>query len=622
MAIVAALVVLLASSVVMATAQSAPASGWTIVTSANTSPQESNLLLGTTCTNSWNCWAVGGTIADLNNGQPVAMIEHWDGSTWSIVPSGTPSGNQVSLLWGVTCTSTANCWAVGAQEAGSDPGPVTLAEHWDGSSWSAVTTPDTHGILLSVTCTSGTNCWASGTTQTDSANSNPLNGFMDHWDGSSWSQVATAPSGQTYDSFNSVTCTSASNCWTVGFAGPNAVSFGFLPSTLPNAVGDESLIEHWDGASWTVVGAPAAGAYLSAVDCSSSSDCWTVGATMDANGNPSTTLVDFWDGTSWTTVPSPNPTTPGNLLTSVTCLDAHQCWATGATDAVTGQNQNTSPGPFVEAWDGTAWSIEPSPSVTAFGYLASVACVAGGQCVAAGFAANNVNNNFTLQTLVEQMVSPAVGNQGFWAAARDGGVFTFGDAAFHGSLGGRHLAAPIVGMAPTPDGGGYWMTAGDGGVFTFGDAAFHGSLGGRHLAAPIVGMAPTPDGGGYWLVSADGGVFTFGDAAFHGSLGGRHLDGPVVGMAPTPGGGGYWLASADGGVFTFGDAGYFGSVPGQGIARHVPVAGLLASPGGRGYWLVGGDGAVYAYGDAAFLGSLVGKRLAAPITGVALRTGS
>ena len=64
------------------------------------------------------------------------------------------------------------------------------------------------------------------------------------------------------------------------------------------------------------------------------------------------------------------------------------------------------------------------------------------------------------------------------------------------------LAAPIVAMAPTPDGGGYWLVGADGGVFTFGDATFHGSLAASHLAAPIVAMAPTPDGGGYWLANA------------------------------------------------------------------------------------------------------------------------
>ena len=58
---------------------------------------------------------------------------------------------------------------------------------------------------------------------------------------------------------------------------------------------------------------------------------------------------------------------------------------------------------------------------------------------------------------------------------------------------------------------GYYLVASDGGVFTFGDARFYGSLGGQHLNRPIVGMAVTPDGGGYWLVASDGGVFSFGD---------------------------------------------------------------------------------------------------------------
>ena len=58
-----------------------------------------------------------------------------------------------------------------------------------------------------------------------------------------------------------------------------------------------------------------------------------------------------------------------------------------------------------------------------------------------------------------------------------------------GSTGNIHLNQPIVGMAATPDGGGYWMVASDGGVFSFGDAAFHGSTGNIHLNRPVVGMA-------------------------------------------------------------------------------------------------------------------------------------
>jgi hypothetical protein len=83
-----------------------------------------------------------------------------------------------------------------------------------------------------------------------------------------------------------------------------------------------------------------------------------------------------------------------------------------------------------------------------------------------------------------------------------------------------HLNRPIVGMAATPDGRGYWNVATDGGIFSFGDAAFYGSTGSLVLNKPVVGMAATPDGRGYWLVASDGGIFTFGDAAFFGSAAG------------------------------------------------------------------------------------------------------
>jgi hypothetical protein len=195
--------------------------------------------------------------------------------------------------------------------------------------------------------------------------------------------------------------------------------------------------------------------------------------------------------------------------------------------------------------------------------------------------------------------------------ATDGGIFTFGGATFLGSTGAIHLAAPIVGMTATPDGGGYWLVASDGGIFTFGDARFSGSTGALRLVAPIVGMSATPDGRGYWLVASDGGVFAFGDAAGHGSLGGRHLAAPIVAMAATPTGAGYWLVASDGGVFTFGDATYHGSTGGGFLTA--PIAGLVATTDGAGYWEVGTDGAVFAFGDAAMQGSLAGQPLARPV---------
>jgi hypothetical protein len=613
---------LLVVGLAVPTAKAATASGWTIVTGAPVNPQNSNLLLGSTCSNSWNCWSVGGSFSSLNGGGgPSALFEHWSGTSWTAGSGATIPGSSASLLWDVTCVTGSNCWAVGVDEPGNNGDPSPLAEQWNGSTWSVVPTPDVTGYLFSVTCVTSADCWAAGTTTTDDGNSDPLNGFILHWDGTSWSTTPTQPSGQTYDQFNSVTCASASDCWAVGFAGPNALSNNFLPNVMPNVAGDSSFVEHWDGSAWTITAAPSApspsGTYLADVTCTSSVQCWAVGATMDTNGNPSATLVDQWDGTSWSTIPSPNPSS-AEILTDVTCLGPSQCWASGAQGVSSGQNQNGSPSPMIESWNGSAWSVDPSPNVVAYGYLNSVACTSGSGCFSTGFAITGSNNNNTvIEPLTEQLVLPPSATQGLWASGSDGGVFAFGSAAFYGSMGGTHLNAPIVGMASTPDGGGYWLVAADGGVFTFGDAAFYGSMGGTHLNAPIVGMASTPDGGGYWLVAADGGVFGFGDASFDGSMGGVHLTKPIVGMASTPDGGGYWMVAADGGVFTFGDAGYFGSVPGQGIVDPAAITGVAATPDGGGYWLVGWDGGVYAYGDANFMGSLAGMPMAAPVTSVA-----
>ena len=186
-------------------------------------------------------------------------------------------------------------------------------------------------------------------------------------------------------------------------------------------------------------------------------------------------------------------------------------------------------------------------------------------------------------------------------AASDGGVFTFGSARFFGSMGGRRLSRPVVGIATPPAHEGYWLVASDGGVFSFGDAHFYGSTGNLRLARPVVGMAASADGRGYWLVASDGGIFTFGTARFHGSTGNLKLAKPIVGMAATPDGGGYWLVASDGGVFAFGDARFYGSEGGRSLAE--PITGIAATSDGGGYWLVGSDGGVFAFGDARFYAS-------------------
>jgi hypothetical protein len=205
--------------------------------------------------------------------------------------------------------------------------------------------------------------------------------------------------------------------------------------------------------------------------------------------------------------------------------------------------------------------------------------------------------------------------QGHWLVAADGGVFSYGDAAFHGSTGGMHLNKPVVGMASTPDGQGYWLVASDGGIFSYGDAGFYGSTGAMQLNEPVVGMASTPDGKGYWLVASDGGIFSYGDAGFYGSTGAIQLNKPVVGMAPSPDGQGYWLVASDGGVFSYGDAAFHGSA--GSVQLYEPIVGMASTPDGQGYWLVASDGGVFSYGDAGFYGSAGGKQLPQPMVAIA-----
>ncbi len=123
-----------------------------------------------------------------------------------------------------------------------------------------------------------------------------------------------------------------------------------------------------------------------------------------------------------------------------------------------------------------------------------------------------------------------------------------------GSTGNIRLNEPIPGMSVSGDGQGYTLVANDGGVFSFGDAAFYGSIPGvlgpgKSLNKPIEGIVTTPDGGGYWLVASDGGIFTFGDAPFLGSLGGQNLASPIAGMFAN--GNGYTLVAQDGTLYPF-----------------------------------------------------------------------
>ncbi len=663
------LVVIGAGSVLGDTAGGAATSGWYVVTVPGTGADD--VLLGSSCANAQQCTSVGISIGNISGGNSTfaPLVESWNGSRWSLGAAPLPAGAGGGFF-DVSCVNGSDCWAVGAVlgVAGNGNPTGTLIENWNGASWSIVPSPTptdpgvVGAVLQGVSCASASSCVAVGFS-TDSNGEN-LRGVIEQWNGSVWSLAPAADTGQPFDQLSGVQCVASDDCWAVGNAGPAQQNPNFLP-IFPNAAGDQGLIEHWDGASWSVIPSTTEpgpnGGYLYGVTCVDVADCWASGATTDTSGMASGLLLQHWDGASWTDVSGsvPDATTPG-ILSNVTCISSVQCWAVGSLGPFGGGGGgNFRPQAIIENWNGSSWSIEPSPDVTALSFLDTVNCIRAVGCVAAGSSATESQNNNDpgLRPFVEQMTFPPASSQGLMLSAQDGGVFNYGTSPFLGSMGGLHLNAPVVGMAATPDGAGYWLVAADGGVFNFGDAQFYGSMGGQHLNAPVVGMATTPDGKGYWLVASDGGVFRFGDAQFDGSMGGRHLNAPVVGMAAaddagywlvasdggvfnfgdaafigsmggqrlnapvtgiagTPNGGGYWLVGSDGGIFNYGDAGFFGSVPGQGIVGQPPVVGITRAPSGAGYWLVGSNGAVYSYGDAAFLGAPSGLRLVAPLSGI------
>ena len=180
-----------------------------------------NFLNAVTCENSSDCWATGDS-ANYHR----TLAEHWNGTKWSIVP--TPNTASFgNILNGVACTSTSNCWATGQGAS------KTLAERWDGNSWSIVPTPDTPSKGAgfaggsselggsSVQCVSASDCWAVGFV--DREQSTLV--LIDHWNGTSWSVVPSAnPTSSQTSELDSVACAPSGECQAVGYSLNGGVS--------------------------------------------------------------------------------------------------------------------------------------------------------------------------------------------------------------------------------------------------------------------------------------------------------------------------------------------------------------------------------------------------------------
>jgi hypothetical protein len=293
---------------------------WAIVSSPNNSGN--NILYGVTCTSTLDCWAVG-TYFDDDLFQRT-LIEHWNGDVWSIVssPNRGLSSPPIDVLSGVACISASECWAAGSNDDRNGVGQ-TLIQRWDGMSWTIVDSPNPSGSngLFSVTCAppspqSESECWAVGETDTGLGRTNTL---IEKWDGAVWSLVSSPNSGN-YNDLRGVTCPSASECWAAG-THSGATNFQTLIEHWNGML--------WDIVSSPNTSTTQDNFLLYGLTCTSASECWAVGYYVN-DSRRYQTLIERWDGTSWVIVTSPNTgATQDNLLNGVTCASASECWAAG-----------------------------------------------------------------------------------------------------------------------------------------------------------------------------------------------------------------------------------------------------------------------------------------------------
>ena len=145
---------------------------------------------------------------------------------------------------------------------------------------------------------------------------------------------------------NAVSARTATDAWAVG-------QF--------QATGDDAglqiLAERWNGTQWQQVPTPnivRQDERLLGVSASGPNDAWAVGNTNMISFASHDTLAAHWDGTAWTIVPTPAAASGGRLasLHDVADLGPANAWAVG---------QGKDARPLAEHWDGTAWSVVPVP---------------------------------------------------------------------------------------------------------------------------------------------------------------------------------------------------------------------------------------------------------------------
>jgi hypothetical protein len=229
-------------------------------------PQPDDVLLGVAAVSATDVWAVGR--AWSKSVAYATLIQHFDGKGWSTVPS-PPLRTGSGLLAAVAAGSAGDVWAVGSQFTGPGAtGSATLVERWNGTAWRVVPSPDPNPYgagLDSVTVVSPRDVWAVGSSGNSGDGTSNL---IEHWNGTRWS-VVPSPDPGIDDSLRSVSAVSATDAWAVG---------GYATDTGSGSL-DLTLAVHFDGRRWSMspTPSPSDDDDLLAVAAVTARDVWAVG---------------------------------------------------------------------------------------------------------------------------------------------------------------------------------------------------------------------------------------------------------------------------------------------------------------------------------------------------------
>src|ERR1019366_317559 len=219
--------------------------GWTTVPAETVSGQ--NFILNSVAAPTMGAVWVAGYHWEVVGGaiEFRTLAEHFNGKRFVIVP--TPdreTAPAVDFLDGISGTSTSDVWAVGSSNAPGAP-DQTLVEHWDGATWSIVTSPDpgnADNILQGVAALGPTDVWAVGAAQTTATfYQRPM---AIHWNGATWAAMSLPePTGCTGHSYlTAVSAITHGDVWATGWCG----SGGTTPQ--------QGYVEHWNGHHWALFG--------------------------------------------------------------------------------------------------------------------------------------------------------------------------------------------------------------------------------------------------------------------------------------------------------------------------------------------------------------------------------